>query len=438
MTPSYLQLLEQFIAFKSISTDPAYKNDCKVTADRLVDLLKNWWLDAKVIPNYGNPIVLANYIYDPSLPTLLIYGHYDVQPADASDWRTNDPFTLSQTEQKVFARGAVDNKGQIMIHIYTVLELIKTNNLRYNIKFMIEWDEETGSPFLTKFIEDYKDELKADYCIISDGEMIGNHTPTMTASFRWGANMTIKYISSKTDLHSGIYGGIAPSTSYELSKILSKLYDSNGLIAIPGRYDDLAPITDLQKANNAKVPFDIDEIKKISEIRDIWTPKGYDPVTANWLLPTIQISWLNSWYTWDGYKNIIPHQATAKINFRFWPWQSSTKMIDLFKNWIAENTPKYISFEIQTSDPYDAILLDVDNDINRSASQIISDIYNKPAIMRYCWAAVPVSGMFQNIWMQVTIVDLGNEDCNMHGVDENFDKVCIEKWLEFSKKFLSK
>lgn len=439
MLTSYLPLLEKSISFPSISTDPQYKESCNACADRYIQLFQNHGFKTEKIIWYGNPLVFAHYEVDPSAKTYLVYGHYDVQPADFHDWRSHDPFTLAKSGNKYYARWAVDNKGQHMIHIATILDLIKEWKLAYNIKFLLEGDEETGSPDIPAAISDYTSLLQADTAIISDGEMIGNHTPTMTASFRGGANMTITLKTATTDLHSGIYGNIAPSASHEAALLISKLYTTDNTIAIPGRYEDLDAISEEVKANNAKVPFDADDVYEITWIKHMVTPHGHDPVTANGLLPTIQVSGITSGYTGNGYKNIIPWAATIKINFRFGPGQNAHDEIEKFKKRVDDVLPDYVEYNIHTSDPYHAISIDTDNEDTRRATALLSEVFGKPCIMRYCGAAVPISWLFQDILdCKVIIADLGNEDCNMHGVDENIDIACIEKGLEFSRRFFGK
>lgn len=438
MHSSYLPLLSSFITYPSISTDPAHKNDMISTADFLVDLLGNAWFTAEAIPGYGNPIVVAKYVSDPAAETVLIYWHYDVQPADIKEWRTADPFTLSERDWRIYARWAVDNKGQIMIHIATVLDLIQQDTLKYNIVFMIEWDEETWSPHLEQFISDHKELLQADYTLISDGEIIGDHTPTLTAWFRGGCNLTLILRTASDDLHSWLYGNIAPNSAYELSLLLGKLYDKQAMITIPGRYEDVAPITPKIIQNNKTVPFSLEDTKKITGITSLYTPAWYDPVTANGLLPTIEISWLQSWYTDSWYRNAIPAQSLVKINFRFAPGQDAEKMIALFSQRVADELPAYVEHTIETSDLYNAITLRTDYPKVQEARDLLKDIYWRSPVLRFCGAAIPVTGLFQDmLWQTVIVVDLANEDCHMHGVDENFSLSCIEKGLEFSKRFLS-
>ncbi len=438
MTSSYRSLLTQFISYPSISTDPEHKNDMTQTAWFLVDLLSAHGFTAQAITGYSNPIVVARYITDPSYETVLIYGHYDVQPADLSEGWTNDPFVLTEREWRLYARGVVDNKGQIMIHIATVLDLISQGKLRYNIVFMIEGDEETWSPHLERFINEQKDLLKADYTLISDGEIIGDHTPTLIAAFRGGCNLTLTLRTASDDLHSGLYGNIAPNSAYEMSHLLGKLYDDRAMIAVPWRYDSVAPITPEQKENNTHVPFSFEETQQITGIKALYTPDGYDPTTANGLLPTIEISWIQSGYTGNGYRNAIPAQTMAKINFRFAPGQDAQQMMQLFSQRVTSQLPAYVDHTIEMSDAYDAITLRTDHPKVQEARDILSTIYGRAPILRYCGAAIPVTGLFQDLlWQTVIVVDLANEDCHMHGVDENFSISCIDKGLAFSQQFLS-
>lgn len=435
---NYLDLMQQFISFRSISTDEQFKPELEKTAQFLVNLLQSNGFEAQAITGYSNPIVYGHYVVDPSLPTYLVYGHYDVQPADISEWWEYDPFQLVIQDNKLVARGAVDNKWQIMIHIVTIIDLIKKGELKYNVKFMIEWDEETGSPFLAKFVDDYKDLLACDLVLISDGEIIGHTTPTIGASFRGGCNMTLTLKTADVDLHSWLFGGIAPNSAYEATKLLSKLYNEKNEIFVPGYYDTVGVITDEMKQNNKTVPFHEENVKNMTGIKKLLVQEWYDPVTANGLLPTIQISGIQSWYTGTGYRNAIPATTTIKMNFRFAPGQHPESMIALFSNWVETELPDYVDYTLETSDPYPAIMIDLSHVEIGRAAKILGELYNTETVYRYVGAAIPVTGMFQEVLgASVIIADLANEDCKMHGVGENFRLSCVEKGLEFSRLFFS-
>ncbi len=430
----YLDLLKEFIAFKSISTDPSFKDQMLWCAAWEIQQLQKNGFQTQRIDGFGNPLVYAEYVVDPKLPTYLVYGHYDVQPAELEDGWSSDPFTLKKDDERLYARGVVDNKWQHLIHLATIFDLIEKNELGVNVKVLIEGDEETWSPHIVEFFEQHSELLKCDGVVISDGEIIGHKTPTMSQSFRGGANLTLTITTANTDVHSGLYGNILPSATHELVTLCAKFYDDKKLIAIPGWYDDVAPIDTVAKQNNLKVPFDAEELFAATGAKALANPTWYDPVTANGLLPTIQISWLQWWYTWTGYKNIIPAQATVKINFRFAPGQNAVKMIELFEMRVQDQLPSYCSHSISTSDPYDAIALDIDNSFVEKCRDLLAEVYGKPVIMRYCGAAVPIGGLFQKyIGCPVADVDLWNEDCNMHGINENFRIENVEKGLKVSE-----
>ncbi len=436
---NYLELLKQFISFQSVSTDPAFKSHLVVCAEWLITELRKHGFATKRFDGYANPIVFGSYEIDPSLPTYLIYGHYDVQPAAQEDGWKGDPFTLVIDEEKVYGRGVVDNKWQHLIHLATIFDLIERNELAYNIKFLIEWNEESGGVDRDQFFQDNLEQMKCDWVIISDGEIIGHTIPTMTQTFRGGANLTLTVKTADTDLHSGIYGNILPSASHELTKLCAKLYDERWLIAIPGWYDDVAEISEAMVANNLKVPFSPEDLFTATGCSALANPDGYDPVTANWLLPTIQVSGLKSGYTDPGYKNIIPAIAIAKMNFRFAPGQDAFKMVELFECWVKATLPSYCSVEIETSEPYNAIALDTNTPWVELCRDALAQVYEKPVVMRYCGAAVPISGTFQEqLGVSVACVDLGNEDCNMHGINENFRIENIEKGLKVSELIFKK
>lgn len=439
LLPRYIDLLTQYVSFQTISTDPVYRPQLETCADWLCDLLNQHGFQTQQRTGYGNPLVYAHLHHDDTLPTILIYGHYDVQPAELSEWWTNDPFQLTERESRLRARGATDNKWQLMMHLVSVFHLIQNKSLKYNIIFLIEGDEETGGGHMAGVLRDHRDQLQADVALISDGEMIGNHTPTMIASFRGGVNMTVMMSTAKTDLHSGIFGNIAPSASHEMIALLSKLTDTQHRITIPGRYDSMTPISSADRTNAESTPFHPEQIMEMTGTKTIQTPGDENPVIANGLMPTIQVSGIQSGYTGNGYKNIIPATATAKLNFRFARGQDSSQMVQLFTDRVQKNTPDYVHIEVASSDPYDPITINTNHPLIQESLTLLSDIRGRQAVMRRCGAAVPIAGQFQDVLgLTVLIIDLANEDCNMHGVDENIDLVCVEKGLEISLRLLGK
>ena len=435
----FLALLKASLAFKSVSTDPEFRSEVEACGAWLATQMQAHGFSVQSITGFGNPLIYGHYVVDPALPTYLIYGHYDVQPAALEDGWASDPFVLRDDGERLYARGVADNKGQHLIHLATIFDLIEQQKLRYNIKVLIEWDEETGSPYMVNFFEQYKELLACDGVIISDGEIIGHSTPTMTESFRGGANMTLTIQTANTDVHSGMYGNILPSASHTLLQLLTHLYDEKWLIAIPWWYDSVAPIDQTTIANNLTIPFDTQALFQATGAKGTVVPAWYDAMTANGLLPTIQVSGLSSGYTGTGYKNIIPAKAIGKMNFRFAPGQDAKEMITMFTKWVEKTVPSYATFSIDTSDPYNAIALSTDSDRVQTCREALAAAYNTPVIIRHCGAAVPISGLFQTyVGCPVAVVDFANEDCNMHGIDENFCIENIEKWLRCSELLFGK
>ena len=432
MNQTYINLLAAFISYKSISTDLSYKTEIQKTVAWLKNTFDMQNFTTQIIEGYDNPIVVAKYIANPSYKTCLIYGHYDVQPADITDGWDSEPFTLTQKNNRIFARGAIDNKGQIAIHIAAIFELIKENKLGHNITFMIEGNEETGSPFLSKFIQYYKQILDCDFIMISDGEITAQ-SPVIELGFRGGFNSTLNIQTASNDLHSGIYGGAAPSASHELSKFLASLFNEQNQVAIPHFYDNVEPID-----GKMNIPFSQEEYSKITGAKALLTEPGIDYYNQTGLRPTLQITGIQSGYVEDGYKNIIPCKATAKINARLVKNQNPTKIAELLTQFIKDNLPSYVDHTFTITDPYEGIKLDVENEYVKKATQLLEKAYNKKPLYKYSGGGLPVVTEFDAVLGKPQVlVPFANEDCAMHGANENFDLKFAERAYNFSKSYFS-
>ncbi len=433
MTDTYLNLVKDFISFKSISTDNTFATEIQKCALWLKNTFAAEGFKVNVINNYGNPIIVASFEADPTYTTCLIYGHYDVQPALKSDGWNSEPFELTNDGKRLYARGAIDNKGQVAVHIATIFDLIKEKKLKYNIKFMIEGNEETGSPKLGKFIEENKELLKTDFVVISDGEITGNH-PVLELGFRGGFNTTVIIKTATNDLHSGIYGGLAPSASHEASKMIAKLYDENNHITIPHFYDDVAPIKDPEV-----IPFDEKEYQRITGAKVVLKEPEFDPYTQVGLRPSIQVTGLQSGYIGEGYKNGIHAKALIKINFRLVRNQDSAKIAELFRKYLKETLPSYVDFDMQVDDIHEGVKLDLNNEYVTEAKELLEKAYGTKPLLKYSGGGLPIVTYFENAFgVPQVLIPLANEDCNMHGANENFNLEDVEKSLKFSKSFFSK
>ncbi len=435
---TYCDLLKDFITFKSISTDPQYLKETADTADFLSDLFSKNGFTSEVIPGYDNPLVLAHYEADPQAETVLIYGHYDVQPAKQEDGWDNDPFTLDRKNERLFARGAIDNKGQIMIHIATVLDLIKNNNLKYNVKFFIEGNEETGSPNVEKFVRKHVDKLQADYILVSDGELVGKH-PLIEVGFRGAMNATLTVKTSHTELHSGLFGGTVPNAAHEMSKFIAGLHKNINMVCIPGFYDDVQEPTDDQIKNNRNIPFDSNEYLKIAGTKHFTTENDYDVYTQTGLRPSLEVTGIHSGYTETGYKNGVPPHAIAKFNFRFVANQKPDDIAQKFEKYIDDTLPDYVTWDIRFGESAKPVFIDVDNPIFKHVKGILEKVYEEKVIYKYVGGSIPIIGTFQEILnVPQLLIPLANEDCNMHGVHENFTVDLVNKALSFSEEFFKK
>jgi len=434
---NYLHLLKKIISFKSISTDITFKKEMSKTANFLKGLFKENGFKVKLLshPNL-NPVVLANYYFNDSLPTLLIYGHYDVQPASEEEWGSN-PFQLRQENGRLYGRGVVDNKGQILIHIASAFELIKVKKLGYNLKFFIEGNEETGSiEELVELMKKNRSLLKADYILISDGELVGKK-PTIEASFRGGFNARLEYTVAKTDVHSGIYGGAVTNAIQQLSTLINKLVDENNQIKLPGFYNDVDEITLEEIQNNQKLFKMAGDPSEEAGFKKLRLAKGDDFYTATGLYPTIQVTGIKGGYIGDGFANIVPARAEARFNFRLVSSQKSRQIYEQFARFVKENTPADVEYHLEAVGFHEPVKLNVNQPIFNRARKILEEVYQPPILYHYVGGAIPFIGTVKEMFGVDSIsVGLANQDCHMHGVNENFRLDLVEKGLKFSYRFL--
>ena len=380
----YLRLLGEFVSFKTVSTDTSFRKDIDKAVSWLSNLFKKNGFKITLIEGRShNPIVIAKYTADQKLKTVLVYGHYDVQPADKEDgWKSN-PFTLIKRKNKYIARGVIDNKGQILAHMAAVFNAIKNGQLAYNVTFIIEGNEESGNPSLSRIIKKDKKLLDCDLVIISDGEMKGMN-PTLDVSFRGGGNMRVVYETHSNDRHSGLFGGLVPNPALELSRMLAKIRTGN-------------------------------------------------EITFGGLKQTIEISGLTSGYTGSGFKNIIPGKAEARLNVRTVHPQISENVLKEIEELIRKETPSFVKLLIESEVHGDPIFLDTEHGEIDSIKKLLYQIHKKEIIHQNVGGSIPVVADFKSILGKpMALVPLSNEDCNMHGVDENFSEYHMEKALEFT------
>ncbi len=433
----YLKLLSEYIGFKSISTDPAYKDQILETVEWLKKLFMANGFTIEIIQGpKTNPVLVARYHQADDMQTVLVYGHYDVQPASIGDGWNTDPFTLAIREKRLFGRGVVDNKGQNLAHAVTVFDLIKSGELKYNVAFMLEGNEETGNEDMSDLVLEHKDLLKTDYILISDGEIVGEN-PTIEASLRGGMNACVKIFGAPNDLHSGLYGGAAPNPALIASHIISQLKDLDGQVKIPGFYEDIEGILSDQEKNLDRMPSD-EEVCKMAGLKGLMCEPGISFYGQVGLRPTIEISGIASGYTGAGYKNIIPAECEFRVNFRFVPGQYSETIYFRFAEMISDIIPESVRYEITRTKPYGSVKLNTESSMQKRVQTQLKEVYGMDPLMKYVGGGIPIVLDFQEVLgIDSLLVPSGNEDCNMHGVNENFRVDLVKKALGWSRLFFS-
>ncbi len=426
----FIKLLKEFVAIESVSTDKSYKSEIDKAAKWLLDFAKKSGLKTEIIKGYDNPIVIIRTPKKPALQTILVYGHYDVQPAKTSDgWRTA-PFSLSSRNGKLYGRGSADNKGQILMHLFSVVKLLRENRLGYNVIFLIEGNEETGSPVLSNFIRDYKDKLATDCIIISDGEIAGDGIPALEGSFRGSANLEVTLKTAKDDVHSGLFGGVMPNAGLELTRIVSKIHDKNQRILVKGFYSDLKKIRD---KNETRMDF-----RKLTGTKIVFARSETEYKVRTGLEPAVEITGLKTGYIEEGFRNSIPSKASTKINLRSAPEQDPDRLFLLLKNFLRSNTPDYAEIKIQLDRASIGARLETENQFAVRAKKLLKEVYKKDPITKHSGGTLPIVSDFQKyLKAPQVMIPLANADCGMHSASENISLDCIKKGLEFSEKFFS-
>lgn len=436
----YLKVAKQLLSFKSVSTDKAFVNEIEKTLGWLNKYFEKNEFSVEIIRGYGNPVLIAKYNVSDDKETYFVYGHYDVQPAKIEDGWDSDPFTLTERDGKLYARGIVDNKGQFLVHLIAITDLIEKRKLDKNIIFVIEGDEETGGDGISKLFKDHPELFKADQYMISDGEM--PYKPVVTASFRGTINLEIEVTTANTNLHSGLYGGAVPSASIEAAKFISKMYDDDYNILIPGFYDkDVTP-----SEKEMELCKEMDKVKKEAGtlthtgVRSFTTKRSNGSFCAQvGFTTTLVPSGIVSGYVDNGYSNIEPAKAIIKLNVRLAANQTVDNVLNAIEQFVADNQTKYAEIKIVDKSAYiEPIKIDITSETHVKAMKLLEDVYGHEVLVDYCGATLPVVvDIYDTFGVAPVLISLGNDDCNMHGINENYDIGLIKKGLEFSSRFFS-
>ena len=420
--------LIELLKMPSVSADSAYKKDVLRTADFVLDSLKKAGCDrVEICETPGYPIVYGEKIIDAKLPTVLVYGHYDVQPADPIDLWTSPPFepvvkkTAIHPEGAIFARGACDDKGQMYMHVKAMEYMTSTGNLPCNVKFMIEGEEEIGSESLAWFVPRNKEKLANDVILISDTGMIANNIPSITTGLRGLSYVEVEVTGPNRDLHSGLYGGAVANPITILTKMIASLHDENNYITIPGFYDAVEELSKEERAAMGRAPFSEEDYKESLQIKATYGEKGYTTNERNSIRPTLDVNGIWGGYTGEGAKTVIASKASAKISMRLVPNQDWKEITQLFKNHFEKIAPKAVSVKVTPHHGGQGYVTPIDTIAYKAASKAYETTFEKTPIPQRSGGSIPIVALFEKELKSKTILmGFGLDSDAIHSPNEHF------------------
>jgi acetylornithine deacetylase/succinyl-diaminopimelate desuccinylase-like protein len=424
--------LMELLKIPSVSADSKYKTDVGKAAEFISESLKNAGADnVEICQTKGHPIVYGQKMVGADLPTVLVYGHYDVQPPDPLDLWTSPPFEPVIKDGKIYARGACDDKGQVYMHVKAFESMMKNNSLPCNIKFVIEGEEEVGSTNLGEFVKANKEKLKANVILISDTSMIANDTPSITTGLRGLSYIEVEVTGPNRDLHSGVYGGAVPNPIQILCEMIVKMKDTDNHITIPGFYDDVLVISDAERAEMAKAPFDLEKYKKDLEIGDVTGEAGYTTSERKSIRPSFELNGIWGGYTGEGAKTVLPSKAYAKISMRLVPNQSSEKITELFEKYFIGIAPKSVKVKVIPHHGGEPVVTPTDSVAYKAASIAMEKTFGKKPIPTREGGSIPIVALFEReLGLKSVLLGFGLNSDNIHSPNEHFGIFNFMKGIE--------
>ncbi|MBU2466363.1 MAG: dipeptidase [Bacteroidetes bacterium] len=428
----FLDELFGLIRIPSISSLNAHKPDMQKAAEYWRDhILKAGADKAEVLPSEGNPVVYGEKIIDPALPTVLVYGHYDVMPVDPIELWNSPPFEPEIRDGKIWARGADDDKGQAFMHAKAFETLVATDSLPCNVKFMIEGEEGIGSPSLGKWCEQHKDMLKADVILVSDTSMIGPDVPSITTGLRGLAYWQVEVTGPNRDLHSGLFGGAVANPINVLADLISSMTDKDNRITIPGFYDDILEATVAERELLNKAPFSADVYKKAIDVEELSGEKGYTTIEHTGIRPTFDVCGIWGGYTGEGAKAVLPSKAYAKISSRLVPNQHHKKIEVLFKEHFEKIAPKSVKVKVEYLHGGQAYVCPINLPAYKAAEKAYMDVYGKQPIPMRSGGSIPIISTFEEILgLKSVLMGFGLESDAIHSPNENYPLDNFYKGIE--------
>ncbi|RKD13777.1 peptidase dimerization domain protein [Pelobium manganitolerans] len=428
----FLDELFALLRFPSISADPKYKDDVLNTAEFVAEKLKEAGADqVEVCTTDGYPIVYGEKIIDSQLPTVLVYGHYDVQPPDPIELWHTPPFEPTLRDGKIYARGACDDKGQFYMHVKAFELMMQTGSLPCNIKFMIEGEEEVGSDNLGKFVAQNHERLKADVVLISDTSMLSMETPSLETGLRGLAYMEVEVQGPNRDLHSGVYGGAVANPATILCQMIASLHDENNHITIPGFYDNVAVLSDAERKALNEAPFDLEAYKEDLGIEDVWGEAGYSTIERTGIRPTLEVNGIWGGYTGPGAKTVLPAKANAKISMRLVPGQDWQRISDLFKAHFEKIAPKSVKVSVVAHHGGAPYVTPVDSVAFKAAHNAIEEAFGKEPVPTRGGGSIPIVALFEEeLGIKTVLMGFGLDSDNLHSPNEKYDVFNYFKGIE--------
>ena len=420
----YLDELKAFLAIPSISALPQHAGDVKRCADWCADEMRRIGLqNVKLVDTPGNPVVYGDWLGAPDAPTLLFYGHYDVQPVDPLELWESPPFEATVRDGEIYARGSADDKGQVFMHFKAVEAHLKQNGkLPLNIKMILEGEEEVGSVNLDNFIRDHKSELGADVVVISDSPMFARGVPSICYGLRGLVYFQIDLRGSSTDLHSGSFGGAVVNPAFALSQILAQMKDRSGRIKIPGFYDDVVALQDEERQAWASLPFNEKSYRKDFGIPKVFGETGYSTLERTWARPTFEVNGLLSGFTGEGAKTVLPAVAMAKVSMRLVPNQTPDKIAELFEAHLRDVAPKTVELKITRMHGGKPWMTSYDNPYVQAAGRAIERGFGRKPVFTREGGSIPVVSTFQEeLGLPSVLFGVGLPDENAHAPNEKLD-----------------
>lgn len=424
----FLNELFELLRIPSISADSAYKDDVAKAAEFVKEKLMAAGADkVEVCPTAGHPIVYGEKMIDPKLPTILVYGHYDVQPVVPLDLWDTPPFeptirkTANHPDGAIFARGSADDKGQFYMHVKAFELMMQTNSLPCNVKFMIEGEEEVGSSNLGTFCKQNVERLKADVVLISDTSMIANDVPSIDTGLRGLSYVEVEVTGPNRDLHSGVYGGAVANPINILAKMIASMHDENNRITIPGFYDEVQNLSDTERKELNKAPFNLEEYKKDLGIADVWGEKGYTVLERTGIRPTLDCNGIWGGYTGEGSKTVLPSKAFAKISMRLVPNQTTDKITELFTNHFQKIAPAGVKVQVRPHHGGEPVVTPTDSPAYIAAANAMETTFRKKPIPTRGGGSIPIVALFESVLgLKSVLMGFGLDSDALHSPNEHY------------------